>query len=255
MSYNPYNIEGKRILITGASSGIGRATAIECAKLGASCVLVGRNKERLGATLLELKALDSANLDAKHLAIQADVTTQEGRAAIVAQCGQLDGVVLNAGISHTAPVQFVKAEDLEQVFATNTFAPMLLIRALLSKRLINPKASIVFASSTDAVNPDVANSVYGASKGALTTYMKGCAKELAGRKIRANAVHPGMVETPLTQHLMLTEEDLERNKQLYPLKRYGQPEEIAWAIIYLLSDASAWVTGSVLTIDGGCSIG
>lgn len=247
MSYNPYTLEEKRILITGASSGIGRATAIECAKLGASCVLCGRNEARLQETLSLLEGNG-------HAAIAADLLKANDLQLIAANCGQLDGVVCNAGISHTAPVQFVKVEDLEQVFATNTFAPMLLIRALLSKRLINSKASIVFTSSTDAVNPDVANSVYGASKGALTTYMKGCAKELAGRKIRANAVHPGMVETPLTQHLMLTEEELDRNKQLYPLKRYGQPEEIAWAIIYLLSDASAWVTGSVLTIDGGCSI-
>lgn len=247
MNYNPYNLSGKRILITGASSGIGRATAIECAKLGATCIVCGRNEGRLLETI---GMLDGK----KHSYVVADVTTDDGRASIATLCGSLDGVVCNAGISHTAPVQFVELEDVERVFATNTFAPMLLVRELLHYRLIKPKASIIFTSSTDAVNPDAANSVYGASKGALTTYMKGCAKELAPHRIRANAVHPGMVDTPFTEHLMTTEEELERDKLSYPLKRYGRPEEIAWAIIYLLSDAAAWVTGSVLTIDGGCSI-
>lgn len=254
MSYNPYNIEGKRILITGASSGIGRATAIECSKLGAACILVGRNKERLEATLLELKALDSARSDGAHLAIQADVTTQEGRAAIVAQCGQLDGVVCNAGINKTAPIYFLKEEELDEVMTTNATAPMMLIHDLVSKRCIKAKASIVFTSSIDAVTPAITTAAYGASKAALTNFMKVCAKELAPRLIRSNAIMPGMVETPILAEMRMTDEELEEDKQNYPLKRYGQPEEIAWAIIYLLSDAAAWVTGSVLTIDGGCSI-
>lgn len=247
MSYNPYSIEGKRILITGASSGIGRATAIECSKLGATCILVGRNEARLQETLSQLEG-------ANHISIVADVTIKEGRAAIVEQCGQLDGVVCNAGINKTAPIYFLKEEEVDEVMATNTMAPMMLIHDLVTKRSIKAKASIVFTSSIDAVIPAITTAAYGASKAALTNFMKVCAKELAPRFIRSNAIMPGMVETPILAEMRMTDEELEADKQQYPLKRYGQPEEIAWAIIYLLSDAAAWVTGSVLTIDGGCSI-
>ena len=248
MSYNPYNIEGKRILITGASSGIGRATAIECSKLGGICVLCGRNEERLQGTLSMLEGVG-------HVTITADLTTSDGIQAIALQCEKLDGVVLNAGINLMAPIYFLKEEDVNRVFATNTLAPMQLMQALLKARKINAKASLVFTSSIDALNPDVSSSAYAASKAALTSFMRSCAKELAPRQIRANAVHPGLVETGMKHNGMVSDEDLEKNKELYLLKRYARPEEIAWAIIYLLSDASAFVTGSVLTIDGGISIG
>lgn len=248
MSYNPYTLEGKRILITGASSGIGRATAIECSKLGAICVLCGRNEERLQETLSMLEGVG-------HVTIAADLTTSDGIQAIASQCDKLDGVVLNAGINLMAPIYFLKEEDVNQVFATNTLAPMHLMQALLKARKINAKASLVFTSSIDALNPDVSSSAYAASKAALTSFMRSCAKELAPRQIRANAVHPGLVETGMKHNGMVSDEDLEKNKDLYLLKRYARPEEIAWAIIYLLSDASAFVTGSVLTIDGGISIG
>ena len=247
MSYNPYNIEGKRILITGASSGIGRATAIECSKLGATCVLCGRNEERLQETLSQLEGVG-------HVTIAADLLKAEDLQRITANCDKLDGVVLNAGINLMAPIYFLKEEDVNQVFATNTLAPMHLMQALLKARKINAKASLVFTSSIDALNPDVSSSAYAASKAALTSFMRSCAKELAPRQIRANAVHPGLVETGMKHNGMVSDEDLEKNKDLYLLKRYARSEEIAWAIIYLLSDASAFVTGSVLTIDGGISI-
>lgn len=253
MNYNPFNLSGKRILITGASSGIGRATAIECSKLGASCVLCGRNEERLQQTLNELMS-ERVN-GAAHSFIVADLLTSDGIQAIATNCDKLDGVVLNAGINVMAPIYFIKEEDVNQVFQTNTLAPMLLMQALLKARKINTKASLVFTSSIDAVNPDVSSSAYAASKAALTSFMRSCAKELAPRQIRANAVHPGLVETGMKHNGMVSDEDLEKNKELYLLKRYARPEEIAWAIIYLLSDASAFVTGSVLTIDGGISIG
>ena len=246
--YNPYTLEGKRILITGASSGIGRATAIECSKLGASCVLCGRNEERLQETLSMLEGVG-------HVTIAADLLKSDDLQRIAAQCDKLDGVVLNAGINLMAPIYFLKEEDVNQVFATNTLAPMHLMQALLKARKINAKASLVFTSSIDALNPDVSSSAYAASKAALTSFMRSCAKELAPRQIRANAVHPGLVETGMKHNGMVSDEDLEKNKDLYLLKRYARPEEIAWAIIYLLSDASAFVTGSVLTIDGGISIG
>lgn len=251
--YNPYTLEGKRILITGASSGIGRATAIECAKLGASCVLCGRNEERLKQTLNELTN-ERVN-GAAHSYIVADLLKAEDLQLIANSCEKLDGVVLNAGINLMAPIYFLKEEDVNQVFSTNVLAPMHLMQALLKARKINAKASLVFTSSIDAVNPDVSSSAYAASKAALTSFMRSCAKELAPRQIRANAIQPGLVETGMMRNGMVADEDLEKNKELYLLKRYARPEEIAWAIIYLLSDASAFVTGSVLTIDGGISIG
>ena len=248
MAYNPYSLEGKRILITGASSGIGRATAIECSKLGGICVLCGRDEERLQETLSLLEGNG-------HVTIAADLLKAEDIQAIASHSDKLDGVVLNAGINLMAPIYFLKEEDVNQVFQTNVLAPMHLMQALLKARKINAKASLVFTSSIDAVNPDVSSSAYAASKAALTSFMRSCAKELAARQIRANAIQPGLVETGMMRNGMVADEDLEKNKDLYLLKRYARPEEIAWAIIYLLSDASAFVTGSVLTIDGGISIG
>ena len=153
-----------------------------------------------------------------------------------------------------APIYFLKEEEVNQDIHTNTFAPMYLMQTLLRARKINAKASLVFTSSIDAANPDVSSSAYAASKAALTSFMRSCAKELAPRQIRANAIHPGVVETGMKHNGMVSDEDLESNKALYLLKRYARPEEIAWAIIYLLSDAASFVTGSVLTIDGGISI-
>ena len=188
MNYNPYTLEGKRVLITGASSGIGRATAIECSKLGVSCVLCGRNEERLQETLSLLEG-------SGHITIAADLLKTDDLQLIAANCDKLDGVVLNAGINLMAPIYFLKEEDVNQVFQANVLAPMYLIKTLLKARKINAKASLVFTSSIDAVNPDVSSSVYAASKAALTSFMRSCAKELAPRQIRANAIQPGLVET------------------------------------------------------------
>lgn len=245
--YNPYSLEGKTILVTGASSGIGRATAIECAQMGARVVLTGRSVERLDETL----RLMCESVEGGHLVIPADLAKTEGIDALVEACPQIDGLVNNAGISNTKPVGFIKPEDLESTFATNTFAPILLTKALLKKKKLKSGASIVFVSSAASINPDVANSVYSATKAAVASFSRSCAKELAAKSIRSNSVHPGMVETELVKNLVFSEEEIATDKARYLLKRYGQPEEIAWAIIYLLSDASAWVTGTQLVIDGG----
>ena len=173
---------------------------------------------------------------------------------IVEQSPALDGVVCNAGINIMAPIYFLKNDEVDAVFRTNAIAPMSLINALLKAKRIKSQASLVFTSSMDVVNPDAGSAAYAASKAALASFMRSCAKELAPRKIRSNAIQPGLVETGMMHNGLVSEEDLEKNKELYLLKRYAKPEEIAWAIIYLLSDASNFVTGSVLTIDGGGSI-
>ena len=245
--YNPFTLEGKTILVTGASSGIGRATAIECSKMGAKCIVTGRNAERLQQTF---DALESNG----HMQVIADLSTQEGIDALAEAIPTIDGLVNNAGVGFNKPVSYVKQEDLERVFQVNTFAPILLTKALLRKKKINKNGSIVFTSSVSAFGSNFGRSVYGASKSAIMAYMHYCARELAGKPIRANAVHPAMTDTPLIYSGTLTEEDRLRDMQQYPLKRYAKPEEIAYAIIYLLSDASSWTTGTSLIVDGGLSL-
>ena len=159
MNYNPYALTGKTILITGASSGIGRATAIECAKLNATCVLCGRNELRLQETLRLLEGTG-------HIAISADLLKEEGIHAIVEQTLNLDGVVCNAGVNMMSPIYFLKSEEVDKVLRTNTIAPMTLVNALLRNKRIKNQSSLVFTSSLDAVNPDVGSSVYAASKAA-----------------------------------------------------------------------------------------
>lgn len=244
MNYNPYSLEGKTILITGASSGIGCATAIECSKLGAICVITGRNTERLQETynLLEGEG---------HYQIVADLATEEGIDALVGQCPEINGLVNNTGISNIKPIGFIKQDDLDFVFAANTFAPIMLTKTLLKKKKILNGASIVYTSSLAAINSGVANSVYGATKAAVASFARSCAIELSSRMIRSNAVLPGMVKTSMTENLVVSQEDQEKDMNNYLLKRYGRPEEVAWAIIYLLSDASAWVTGTNMILDGG----
>ncbi|MBQ4507699.1 MAG: SDR family oxidoreductase [Paludibacteraceae bacterium] len=245
-TYNPFSLKGKTILVTGASSGIGRATAIECSKLGAIVIITGRNSERLQQTYDSLYGLG-------HLQIIADLNNLEDLTSLVNQVPILDGVVNNAGIAKTQPISFIKEEDLQKIFATNTFTPILLVKQLLRKKKINKNASLVFTSSVSAIKSDLGNSVYGASKAALQSYVRYCARELAPKSIRANSIHPGMVNTPLITGGAHSDDDLQTDAQKYPLGRYGRPEEIAWSIIYLLSDASAWITGHSLIIDGGIS--
>ena len=245
--YNPYSLDGKTILITGASSGIGRSTAIECSKLGARVILVARNIERMNETLSQMTGEG-------HMAIMADITNEEDIKRIAEESPCLDGLVNNAGISIVKPIAFFSDKDLNKVFETNTFAPMLLTKWLLKKKKIVNGASLVFTASVASFLSSLGNGIYGTSKAALTSYVKYCARELASKKIRANSVHPGMVETKLIHGGSISEDDLKKDLENYPLGRYGKPEDIAWAIIYLLSDASAWVTGHELVIDGGVTL-
>lgn len=244
MSYNPFSLEGKKILITGASSGIGKATAIECSRMGANVIIVGRNEERLNETFLELTGEG-------HQQTIADLTQQADIDKIVDSTPELDGLVHNAGIMRTKPIQFIKKEDLELIMGTNTFAPILFTKSLLKKKKIKKGGSIVFTSSGAAISADAGNAIYAASKAAISSYMRSCAIELADKRIRSNAVLPGMIETKLIVGGALSSDDLLNDMKKYPLGRYGKPEEVAYAIIYLLSDASAWVTGTSLVMDGG----
>lgn len=249
--YNPYSLSDKTVLITGASSGIGRATAIECSKLGATVVLTDRNQPGLEETFDMLDGKER-----EHEFAVADLTNKEETEGMIMKLPLLDGFVSNAGIGKMTPIQFYSLEDLDQVFNINCFIPMLLLKNLLKKKKLKKDSSVVFTASISGLtNVAPANGIYGSSKSALSTYMKYAALELSAKGIRCNAVQPGRIETPLiSSNRLLTEEDRERDIAQYPLKRYGQPQEVAQAIIYLLSDASSWITGTNLVIDGGRSL-
>lgn len=248
MSYNPYSLEGKTVLVTGASSGIGRTTAIECSKMGANVIITARNEERLKATL---DSLDT-ELGQTHQMFLADLSSEEGVNALVDELPHLDGVSLNAGIVKTLPVKFINKEDLTEVLNVNMMGPILLAQRLLKKKKITRGSSVVFTSSIGGVMiSTVGNTMYGVSKGGLNAFMKGMALEMASVGIRSNSVNPGFVMTNILSAGTISEEDLKKNVSAYPLGRFGKPEDIAYAIIYLLSDASSWVTGHTLVIDGG----
>lgn len=248
-NYNPFSLEGKTILVTGASSGIGAATAIECSRIGAQVILTARNKERLEDTL---KQLDGTN----HRIVIADLSKLDELETLVGECPKLNGVVLCAGIGYTLPFAFCSRQKMDEVFNINFFAPVELLRLLVKKKILEQESSVVFVSSVGGVNVfNVGNSIYGATKGALNTMMKQAALELAQKRIRVNSVNPGMVKTKLIHEGMsITEEQLIEDEKRYPLGRYGEPDDIAKGIVYLLSDASCWMTGQGLVLDGGLSL-
>ena len=250
MSYNPFSLSGKTILVTGASSGIGQATAIECSKLGAKLVITGRNAERLQETMNQLEGEG-------HQQVIAELTSGEEVQRLVEAVAVLNGVVLCAGKGMTLPFQFCTREKFDGIFNVNFFAPVELLRLLAKKKKLQTGASAVLVASiggTPGGRITPGNDIYGASKAALVSIMKYAALELAPKKIRVNTVNPGMVVTPLINGGALTDEQKKADMEMHPLKRYGQPTDIAHGIIYLLSDASSWVTGHSLKIDGGRTI-
>lgn len=248
MICNPFSLEGKTILVTGASSGIGQKTAIECSKLGASVVLTARNQERLNETFSQMEGTS-------HSMLLAELTDAEQVTAMVNNLPVLDGVVLCAGKGMTLPFPFCTREKYNEIFDVNYFAPVELLRLLVKKKKLSKDSSVVFVSSIGGNGSySLGNGIYGASKAAINSTMKFCARELAGKKIRVNSVNPGMVNTKLIQGGAISEEQHKLDMEKYPLKRYGETEDIAYGIIYLLSDASSWVTGHSLVIDGGVTI-
>ena len=244
MSYNPFSLEGKTILVTGASSGIGQATAIECSKMGANVVITGRNIERLQETYSQLEGEG-------HLQIDADLNDENDIIKLVDQCPVLNGLVNNAGRGKSKPVNFINMEDLQDVYQTNFFGVALLTKALLKKKKIAKGGSIVFTSSISSYMTAPGLCIYASSKAAVLAYMRTCAIELGVKGIRSNAILPGMVETKLINSGTYTDEDKKNDLNLYPLGRYGSPEDIARAMVFLLSDASSWMTGTEMVIDGG----
>ena len=241
---NPYSLMGKTILVTGASSGIGRGIAVACSRMGAIIILNGRNQDRLQETCSLLKG-DG------HMAIAADLTTQVGISRIIDLLPKLDGIVHCAGIGHSKLCRAVTEEDVDKVLNTNFKAPVLLQSAILQSKKLNKASSIVFIASLGYDYPNIGNAIYCASKGAIISYANCLKLELAPRQIRVNCISPGMVWTDLVFHEGLAMEELKKDEASYLLKRYGTPEDIANLAVYLLSDASSWMTGTNIEISGG----
>ena len=198
--YNPYSLSGKTILVTGASSGIGKATAVECSRLGAKLILVGRNKERLEETFSQLEGEG-------HIMRILDLTDVDALEMFVKELPEIHGCVNNAGIGGKQPIAFIKREELQHILNTNALAPIYLTQFLIKKKKMKRGSSMVFTSSISGVySVDIGNAMYSMTKSAIDGFMKNAAIELAVKGIRVNSVNPGMVDTPINDIDSFTEE-------------------------------------------------
>lgn len=247
------SLKNKNIIITGASSGIGKVTAILCSRLGGRVLLIGRREEKLSEVILEM---DNSS---DHSYLVGDISNHEefesNFKTKVKDFGKIDGVVHSAGIEMTRPLKMLKVKNLDEVMQLNLFSPINITRILTSKRLFNEKGgSIIFISSIVGLLGQPGKVGYSASKGALISASKSLALELASKKIRVNSVLPAMVKTEMSLKLLeqLPEEAKNRIEAMHPLG-IGTPSDVANFIVFLLSDLSKWITGSSMIVDGGYS--
>lgn len=251
MVNNVFSLEGKTILVTGASSGIGRGVALQCSLMGANVILNGRNLERLKETL-EMMA------KGHHDIIKADLSEQSEIERLVSLLPEIQGWVNSAGIPMVSPIKRMKREDVLNIFNVNSVSSMILLSLLLKNKKIKRHSSIVFISSVSGnYIGTMGDTAYQASKGAIDAFAKGTAIELAPQGIRVNCINPGLVPTNILEKSNTINEvghllDIWIDK--YPLKRIGSPQDIGNGAVFLLSDASSWITGQNLVIDGGISI-
>lgn len=243
---NPLSLQGKHILVTGASSGMGKVFTQMIAEQGGIVTLLARNEERLTQTIASL------NGDG-HRMVVCDLTNESQLKETVAQLRPLDGIVLCAGINEFVPVKFVKQEKIERMFQTNYFSQLILVQMLLKKKLVNKGASIVFISSVSSVMGVQGTLLYASSKGAINSAVRVLASELAGQMIRVNAILPGIVRTEMLSGTNIDEETFTKQEEQYPLG-LGTPEDVGHAVLFHLSDASRWLTGQCMIIDGGMTL-
>lgn len=247
--FNPFSLEEKTIIVTGASSGIGRQCAIDCSRMGAKVVLIARNEERLQETM-ELLEGDG------HKYFSYDLWETEGIeqlvSGIIAACGKVSGFLHCAGVEMTKPIQLLTTNDYENILKVNTLSALEFVRRLSSPKRFAAGGSIVFISSITAVVARQGVAAYSASKGALVSAARVIASELSKRNIRVNCISPGTVLTPMMENFLkgLSEADYNKRLGAFPLG-IGQTSDVSYACIYLLSDASRWITGQNLVIDGG----
>ena len=243
-----FSLKNKNILVTGASSGIGKQAAINVSKMGANVIITGRNKERLADTLAEMQG--------NHKMFCIDLTKEEEMFDLVENVVNLDGFVHCAGISKPLPIKFIKQSYLNDIQTINYEVAVLLSSLLLKKKKINKAASLVFISSIAAQHPYKGGAVYAASKAALEAFARTLALELAHRKIRVKCLAPAMVQTKMyeTTKAAVSAAAMEKDAMRYPLG-IGQSDDVANASIFLLSAAARWITGQTIRLDGGLMLG
>lgn len=247
-----YSLESRNILITGASSGIGRQCAISCSRMGARLALIARNKDKLEETI-ELLEGDG------HLSFLQDITEYEKTESIIKETvekiGPIHGFIHSAGIEMSRPLKILSPKDYEKIFSVNVIAGFEIIRVLSKIKYLAPEgASYVLISSVMGALGDIGNVAYCSSKGALLSAGKAMALELAPKKIRVNCILPGVVQTEMSRLLFQNISDESKNSilKMHPLG-LGTPEDVANACIFLLSEASKWITGANFFVDGGYS--
>ena len=247
--YNPYSLEGKVILVTGASSGIGRVVAIECSKLGATLHIVDRDQEKLSETLSMLERGD-------HREHVCDMTDEAQLASLVEDLPVLDGYSNCINVAKSMFVKFLNQKTIDEILQVNTVAPMSLTQGLVKKKKLNKHSSVVFTSSLAGVyNVHYGDALNAVSMGAINAFVKSAALDLSMQGIRVNCVNPGVIATEATfEGSVLSEEELIEKQKFFPLHRFGQPKDVAMAIIFLLSDASSWITGVGMPVDGGYTL-
>lgn len=240
-----FSLKGKNVLITGASSGIGAATARACAQAGAVVFLNARNEERGMAVLKELSGEG-------HQLVLADITDEQERNNLVDQLPVLHGIVHSAGATAHMPARFIRQKNLDQLFKVNYEAVVLLTARILAKKKAAKGGSFVFLSSIATKYPYFGGAVYSGTKAAIEAYSKTLAAELAPKKIRANCLKPSFVKGPMVEEAgkTISEEVLKNFEKMMPLG-FGEPEDVAHAVVFFLSDASKWITGTELNLGGG----
>jgi NAD(P)-dependent dehydrogenase (short-subunit alcohol dehydrogenase family) len=243
---NPFTLQDKKVLVTGASSGIGVSIAVESSKNGAVVILSGRNHDRLSSTMNQLYGQG-------HTMLVSDLNKTEDIDMLTETIPVLDGIVFCAGIVKTVPVKNITDQAIYDIFQTNIISSIQIIKRILKQKKLNRGASVVFISSVASHRAVLGNSLYSATKGAVNSFSRVLALELAPQQIRVNSIQPGFIRSALLENSAITEEQINENARLYPLG-IGKPEDISKACVYLLSDASEWVTGSIITIDGGVTL-
>ncbi|HJA15538.1 MAG TPA: SDR family oxidoreductase [Candidatus Butyricimonas faecavium] len=245
--YNPFSLEDKVILVTGASSGIGRGIAIDTSKMGAKVYITARNENRLNETFSQMNGKSN-------VVIPAELTNENEIDELVEKLPLLDGIVLCAGIIKTMPVKNITDVAIEEIFKVNIISGIQLLSRLLRKKKLNKEASVVIISSVSTFNVKVGNSLYSATKGAINSFAKAMALEVSKQKMRVNCIQPGFVPSSILDQSGIEQDSFLRwYAERHPLG-FGKPSDIANACIYLLSDAAKWVTGSIFTIDGGYTL-
>lgn len=248
--FNPFSLEGKRVLVTGASSGFGHAIALSCARMGAEVIATGRNVERLGRTLEQLNEISPL----AHRGVIAELTEARGREAVVeALEGDIHGLVHNAATGSLCATRQMSQQHLHALYLSNVEAPMLLTQAVLKNNRIAADGSILFISSISAYSAMAGVGGYSGTKAALIAMARCLALEVSKRRIRVNCLAPGQANTPMLEGTRRATVTVDEQLKLYPLG-VGEPEDIANAAIFMLSGASRWITGTTLVLDGGLTL-